>query len=91
MSDEVAIAWATHHDPQAISGSELWSSELWTEHDLEFLPEISSTDHFDANSDISFEDGEQAIGFSDSEPPEWLVAAFVDVDMGNDFNPKAAE
>ncbi len=91
MSDEVALAWATHHDPQAISGSELWSPELWTEYELEFLPELSNTGRSDANSDIAFEDVEQAIGFSDSEPPEWLVAAFADVDMGDDFNPKAAE
>ncbi len=91
LNDEVAIAWANHHDSQVISGTELWSSERWTDSDVESFPELSSVDHVNTDSSFALEQGEQGIGFSDSDPPEWLVAAFVENDLGDDFNASTPE
>ncbi len=75
LNDDVAIAWATNHDSLAISDTELWDSELWTNQDLELMSELSISDRVDTHIDMALEEpmtleeGEQAIGFTDSEPP----------------------
>lgn len=91
LTDEVAMAWATQHDSVAISGSELWSSESWASQDIDVMSELLKDEPLDVPNDMALDDGEQSIGFTDSDPPEWLVAAFVESDTESEVHLNSAE
>ncbi len=74
-SDEVALHWATLREPQTTTSVDIWSSDDFV---LTLEPSASESETLDLNLVESLPSDEPAFGFSESEPPDWLIAAFID-------------